>query len=63
MLHGASTGILATAIYLALVSIPPSTIASTAAGYGAFWFLVANAAKIVGAMLGAWYQGSRRSSV
>jgi hypothetical protein len=53
MLHGALTGIVATAIYLALCSIPPTTIPSVVAAYGPFWFFLANGVRIVGATLGA----------
>ena len=60
VLHGASTGIAATAIYLGICSIPPSTIASAFAAYGAFWFLLANGLRIVGSVLGAMYHGRGR---
>lgn len=60
-LHGALTGVVATAIYLVIVSIPPNTIAATLAAYGPFWFLAANGLRIVGSTLGADYQ--RRASV
>jgi len=43
-----------------LVSIPPNTIAKTAAGYGMFWFVVANGAKIAGGMAGAWIKALRQ---
>jgi Kef-type K+ transport system membrane component KefB len=56
ILHGALTGTVATALYLALCSIPPTTIASVYATYGAFWFLLANGLRIVGATLGAAYR-------
>jgi len=42
VLHGALTGLVATAIYLAICSIPPATIAAVFAAYGPFWFGVAN---------------------
>jgi hypothetical protein len=58
-LHGALTGIVATAIYLAICSIPPTTIAAVMAAYGPFWFFVANGLRIAGSMLGAAYQGRR----
>ena len=58
-LHGALTGIVATAIYLAICSIPPTTIAAVAAAYGPFWFFLANGLRIAGATFGAAY---RRSS-
>ena len=54
-LHGALTGIIATAIYLAICSIPPTTIPAVFAAYGPFWFLLANGLRIVGASLGAAY--------
>ena len=57
VLHGALTGIVATAIYLAICSIPPTTIAAVMAAYGPFWFFVANGLRIAGSMLGAAYQG------
>ena len=58
-LHGALTGIAATAIYLAICSIPPTTIAAVFAAYGAFWFFVANGLRIAGSLVGAAYQGRR----
>jgi hypothetical protein len=60
VLHGALTGIIATGIYLGICSIPPTTIAAVVAGYGPFWFLLANGLRIVGASLGAGYEGRRR---
>ncbi len=59
VLHGALSGIVATAIYLAICSIPPTTIAAVMAAYGPFWFFVANGLRIAGSMLGAAYQGRR----
>ena len=59
MLHGALTGIVATAIYLGICSIPPTTIAAVVAGYGPFWFFLANGLRIVGASLGAASRGRR----
>lgn len=59
-LHGALTGILATAIYLGICSIPPTTVAAVVAGYGPFWFFTANGLRIAGAALGAAYQGRQR---
>jgi hypothetical protein len=53
VLHGALTGIVATAIYLALCSIPPTTIPAVVAAYGPFWFFLANGLRIAGALLGA----------
>jgi len=52
-LHGALTGIVATAMYLAIASIPPNTIAAVYAAYGPFWFITANGLRIVGSLLGA----------
>jgi hypothetical protein len=60
VLHGALTGVVATAIYLGICSIPPTTIAAVVAGYGPFWFFLANGLRIVGASLGAAVQGRRR---
>jgi hypothetical protein len=57
VLHGALAGTAAAVIYLAIVSIPPNTIAATFATYGPFWFFMANGAKIVGGALGAAYRG------
>ena len=59
-LHGALTGIVATAIYLAICSIPPSTIAAVVAAYGPFWFLLANGLRIAGATLGAGFHARRK---
>ena len=58
-LHGALTGIVATAIYLAICSIPPTTIAAVMAAYGPFWFFLANGLRIAGSTLGAAYRGRR----
>ena len=60
MLHGALTGIVATAIYLGICSIPPTTIAAVVAAYGPFWFFLANGLRVVGATLGAAYHGRKR---
>ena len=59
-LHGALTGVVATVIYLAICSIPPTTIAAVVAAYGPFWFLTANGLRIVGATLGAASHGRTR---
>ena len=61
VVHGAMTGIVATAMYLVIVSIPPNTIAATAATYGLFWFFMANGLRIAGSTLGAVYQGRSSS--
>jgi hypothetical protein len=60
MLHGALTGIVATAIYLAICSIPPTTIPAVVAAYGPFWFFLANGLRIIGATLGAASHGRKR---
>jgi hypothetical protein len=57
LLHGALTGIVATAIYLAICSIPPNTVAAVFAAYGPFWFLAVNGLRIAGSTLGAAYNG------
>lgn len=59
VLHGALTGIVATVIYLAICSIPPTTIPSVVAAYGPFWFLLANGLRIAGSTLGAASHGRR----
>jgi hypothetical protein len=59
VLHGALTGIAATAIYLVICSIPPTTIASVVAAYSPFWFFLANGLRIAGATLGAASHGRR----
>ena len=58
--HGFLTGVVATAIYLLIASIPPNTVAAVYATYGAFWFLAANGLRIVGATLGAGYRRASR---
>ena len=58
--HGLWTGIVATVIYLALCSIPPTTVAAVFNTYGAFWFITANGVRVVGTTLGAVWMGSRR---
>ena len=57
--HGALTGVVATGIYLAICSIPPTTISAVVAAYGPFWFLLANGLRIVGTSLGAWSHARR----
>src|SRR3712207_3238531 len=47
-LHGMLAGVVATAIYLAICSIPPNTIPAVAAAYGAFWFSLLNGLRILG---------------
>ena len=61
VLHGVLTGVVATGIYLAICSIPPTTIPAVVAAYGPFWFFLANGLRIVGASLGAASQGRRVS--
>lgn len=53
-LHGALLGIIATTIYLGICAIPPSTIPSVVAMYGAPLFVATNALRIVGCVAGAW---------
>jgi hypothetical protein len=60
MLHGALTGVIATMIYLAICSIPPTTIATVVAAYGPFWFFLGNGLRIAGATLGAEYHARTR---
>src|SRR5262245_30800730 len=62
VLHGALTGIVATAIYLAICSIPPTTVPAVVAAYTPFWFFLANGLRIVGASLGAASHGRGRPS-
>lgn len=57
-LHGALTGIVATAIYLGICSIPPTTIPAVIAAYGPFWFFTANGLRVAGAILGAVFTSS-----
>lgn len=52
-LHGALTGVAATAIYLAICSIPPNSIAAVVAAYGPVWFAVVNGLRIAGGIAGA----------
>jgi Kef-type K+ transport system membrane component KefB len=59
-LHGALTGIVATAIYLGICSIPPTTIPAVVAAYGPSWFFLANGLRVIGATLGAAYHGRKR---
>ena len=61
VLHGALTGIAATAIYLAICSIPPNSIAAVAAAYGPVWFVLANGLRIGGCAAGAALQGRRQA--
>jgi hypothetical protein len=59
-LHGALTGIVATVIYLAICSIPPTTIPAVVDAYGPFWFFLANGLRIAGSTLGASSHGRGR---
>jgi hypothetical protein len=59
--HGAWTGIAATVMYLVICSIPPNTVVAVFTAYGPFWFVVGNGLRIVGAVLGAAWQGQRRA--
>ena len=52
-LHGLLTGLAAFAIYLAVCSIPPNTIAMVIAGYGAPLFWSVNVLRLVGCVAGA----------
>jgi Kef-type K+ transport system membrane component KefB len=58
-IHGALTGIIATAIYLGICSIPPTTVAAVFSAYGPFWFVLANGLRVAGSTLGAAWLGSR----
>ena len=60
-LHGALTGVGATAIYLGICSIPPTSVPAVIAAYGPFWFFAANGLRIAGATLGAAYKGKIRT--
>ena len=60
VLHGGLTGIVATTIYLAICSIPPTTIPAVVAAYGPFWFFLANGLRIIGAALGSASHGRKR---
>jgi hypothetical protein len=57
-LHGFLTGVVATALYLGIASIPPNSVGAVFAAYGAFWFLTANGLRIIGAVAGATYRRS-----
>jgi hypothetical protein len=52
-LHGVLVGVVAFAIYLAVCSIPPNTIAAVIAGYGAPRFWLFNSLRLVGCIGGA----------
>jgi hypothetical protein len=51
-LHGLLVGVVAFAIYLAVCSIPPNTIAAVIAGYGAPRFWLFNGLRLVGCVAG-----------
>ena len=53
ILHGTLMGILATLIYLGLGVFAPGGLASIAAEYGVFTFVLANALRIIGCIAGA----------
>ncbi|HVZ23445.1 MAG TPA: hypothetical protein VG871_20375 [Vicinamibacterales bacterium] len=59
-LHGLLLGVAAMVIYLGVCSIPPGTIATAAAGYGAARFWSFNALRLVGCTAGA--SAARRST-
>ena len=52
-LHGLLVGSVAFVIYLAVCSIPPNTISTVIAGYGAPRFWLFNALRLVGCVAGA----------
>jgi hypothetical protein len=54
VLHGALIGILATAIYLGLCFANPDGIQSVVKMYGLTQFVIGNAMRIVGCMVGAY---------
>ena len=59
ILHGALTGILATAIYLALSALQPgSSLGEVAAGYGLGLFFATQVLRVAGCMLGAFVHGN-----
>jgi hypothetical protein len=61
VLHGALLGVAATLLYLALCALQPGGIPAVIAGYGAPLFLLSQALRIAGCMLGA-SRGLRRAS-
>jgi hypothetical protein len=60
VLHGMLVGIVATLIYLGLIFGQAGSLRPAIAVYGPFWFLLANAAKILGCVAGAFACGRRR---
>ena len=53
VLHGVLLGVSAFAIYLAVCSIPPNSIAMVIAGYGATRFWLFNGLRLIGCVAGA----------
>jgi hypothetical protein len=60
VLHGTLVGIVATLIYLGLIFGQAGSLTPVIAVYGPFWFFLANAAKILGCVAGAFVSGRRR---
>lgn len=60
-LHGALLGVAATLLYLAVCALQPGGVPSVVAGYGAPLFLLSQALRIGGCVLGAMH-GLRRVS-
>lgn len=59
LLHGALTGIIATALYLAISALQPGSIPAVAAGYGPVLFYATQVLRIAGSMMGAVVHGKR----
>jgi len=60
LLHGLLVGVLATCLYLALISaLLPGGIAADAANYGMLLFILFNAFRIVGCVAGSVVAGRR----
>ena len=59
VLHGMLVGIVATLIYLGLIFGQAGSLKPAIAVYGPFWFFLANAAKILGCVAGAFACGRR----
>jgi hypothetical protein len=60
VLHGALTGMVATAMYLGLVLAQPGGIAAAVTVYGAPLFYISQAMRIAGCVAGALHQQRRR---
>jgi hypothetical protein len=59
LMHGLLVGIFATVIYIALCTMSPEGLAAVVAGYGTVMFVLGNALRIVGCMVGsAWGKGA-----